>query len=105
MEGVPWGAVFDNGGAVALIIIIGFFVISGKLRPDKAVQEIREDRETRVKEIRTEAEQWRTAYFKSEEARNELQQSVDTLIELARTSEAVLNAINNNRAYRGDSNV
>lgn len=97
MDGIPWGSLLNDASVVVVIVLMGFFVISGKLRPDRNVQEIREDREIRVNEIRTEADQWREAYFKSEEARRELQDSVEALLELARTSDAVLKAIQGGR--------
>lgn len=89
LDGVPIGDI----STVAIIVAMGFFVLSGRLRPDKHVQEIRKDADDKVTVARSETEKWREAYHKSEDARASLQQAVTSLMEVGRTTDAVLRAI------------
>ena len=92
LDGIPAGFLNDASGVV-FILIIGFMVLTGRLRSDRNVQEIRDDRDARITQLIDEISTWREAWHTSEEARGELQSSVETLLELARTTEDILKSL------------
>lgn len=64
-----------------------WFLMTGRLRTNRAVQEIREDRDVRVAEARQDAADWKEAFRVSEEARHNQDQISKEALELSRISE------------------
>lgn len=91
--GAPFATFLGEGGPVALISFLVVLMFLGKIRPEKAIQEVRADRDARLEELRSLTTHWREAYLISESARMELASSIDQLVELARTNEALLRAL------------
>lgn len=74
----PW---IVQGGAVGLALAAVWAVITGRLVPRRVVDDIRADRDARVAEWKLRADEWRTAYQATEEARRHLTGQVDTALE------------------------
>lgn len=79
--------------AAAVLVIVVLLVLFGKLRPNTSVQEVREDRDTRLAEVCAEKERWREAWMASEAARRELESGVDSVTDALATIEALIRAI------------
>lgn len=54
---------------ISLVLTAVYLILSGKIVPRRVVQDLREDRDTRVEEAREQTAIWREAYRVSEEAR------------------------------------
>lgn len=83
---VPWGTLLGAGGpwAIVAFMVISLFtsVLRGWLVPGATV-----DRLT------SQAEQWRLAYERAEEARRLQAEQVNQLLEFARTADVILRAL------------
>ena len=92
MLGLPPG-VWANGGAIGVLVLVVFFIISGRLRPNRSVQEVRQDRDDRLAECREQTQLWREAYELSEHARERQEALLRDVLDAVRTSASVLEAI------------
>lgn len=82
-----------QGGAVALVTLVVLLIFFGKLVPRRVLEDVRSDRNDRVKELAAERDTWRNAYVESEKARLEAQNQVGELLELSRTADHVLRSL------------
>lgn len=87
---------------MALLTLVVLLLFTGRLRPERLVSEMREDRDARLSELRAQVEEWKAAHKASEEARVELERSIDNLIEVGRVAEALLRSLRDGETY-GDS--
>lgn len=82
MPEVPWAQILTGGGPWALIALTVVSVIRGWLVPSATVTL-----------LMARAEEWRSAWEKSEEARRVQAEQVSQLLEFARTADAVMRAL------------
>lgn len=82
-----------QGGAIALVTLVVLLIFFGKLVPRRVLEDVRSDRNDRVKELAAERDTWRNAYVESEKARLEAQNQVGELLELSRTADHVLRSL------------
>ncbi len=75
-------------GTVLLILVL--LIATGRLRPKSNVTEIREDRDARLADAQAQRDEWREAYFLSEEARKQSETAFREALEVVRTANAVL---------------
>lgn len=87
------GVNIAQGGAVALVTLVVLLIFFGKLVPRRVLEDVRSDRNERVKELAAERDTWRDAYRESEKARLEAQGQVGELLELSRTADHLLRAL------------
>lgn len=83
-------ATLTPSGLLGLTI---FMILTGRLLPSRIVQQIREDREERVAEVKEREETWRAAYQVSELARDKEADFRNTFIEVAKTMNTLLVAL------------
>lgn len=82
-----------QGGAVAILAIVVLLVLMGRIVPRRTLDDLRADRDARIREIAAERDTWRAAHGVSEEARHDAQGQVRELLELSRTAGHVLGAL------------
>lgn len=82
MLDLPWGTLLAGGGPWAIITITVISIIRGWLVPSATVTLLMQR-----------AEEWRTAWEKSEEARRVQAEQVAQLLEFARTADAVFRSL------------
>lgn len=102
--------------ATALIALIAVFysMLRGKLRPESALKEVRDDRDSRVaearadrdarlEEARRQIEMWKDAYALAEEARRSQEVLLrETTMEIGRTVQHVIGALQEARVQARD---
>lgn len=79
--------------ASGLLLLVVLFFMLGWIRPKSAITEIREDRDARLKEAQLQISEWREAHRLSEQARLLNEQSLKEALEVARTSEVIVEAL------------
>jgi len=84
---------FVQGGAVGVLAIVFGLILTGRLVPRRVVSDIRSDRDERIAEMREEVITWRSAYEKSEAAREVSSNQVGELLELAKTTDQFIRAL------------
>lgn len=89
LEGLPYADL----GAGAIVVIFVLLLATGRIVPRRTLEDVRTDRDTRVREIAKERDDWKTAFHLSEESRRLLAESVDDLLEQSRTHTALLTAL------------
>lgn len=87
------GVDITQGGAVAILAIVALLVFMGRIVPRRYLEDLRADRDARLREIAAERDMWRDAHRKSEEERHVAQGQVGQLLELSRTASHVLMAL------------
>lgn len=80
--GIPLDVV-GNLGATGLVAVFVIAILLGRLVPSSVLRNGQQLFEVRVAEARKEAETWRNAFDKSEEARRVLADQAKTSVELA----------------------
>lgn len=95
--------------ALTALIAVFYSILRGKLRPESAVREIREDRDARVEEVRRDRderlaeaakqiEMWHKSLMIAEEARRSQEALLrETTIEVGKTVQHVIQALNEAR--------
>lgn len=86
-----------------MAVLLIFFLLNmlGYIRPKRAIDEARADRDKIVALITEDRDSWRTAYYKSEEARDKAMEISKEGLEIAKTNEAVINALRIALGQRG----
>lgn len=79
--------------ANGLLLLIVLLVVGGLLVPRRTLNDVRADRDARVKELSDERDEWKAAYFASDRTSREAIGQVQALLEVSRTSESALRAI------------
>lgn len=87
---IPW---FTQGGAVAVLAWVFYLVVTGRLRPERLIQEIRVDRDARITEAREQAGIWKQAYETEHAARMEQESAIRETLEVTRTVEHLVRAL------------
>lgn len=87
------GEFLRQGGAVAVLIVFVVAILTGRLRPNRAVQEVRIDRDERLADAREQIALWRDAYQISEHNRERQEVLIRDILEISRASAAILEAI------------
>jgi hypothetical protein len=82
-----------QGGAVAVLVWVFRRIIRGDLVPRSVLEDVRKDRDERVHDARETTSLWQDAHAESERGRSVYAGQVTQLLELGRTSEAVLRAL------------
>jgi hypothetical protein len=85
--------------AGSLLLLVVLFFMLGWIRPRSAITEIREIYDARLVEAHMQIQEWREACRLSEEARKLSDQSVSEALEVAKTSEAVIESLRAVLAY------
>jgi hypothetical protein len=75
-----------QGGATALLALVVWFILTGRLVPRSVLDDVRRDRDVRVAEAREEAAEWQAAAKVSAS-------QVDTLLPEMQTHTALLKAL------------
>lgn len=91
-EGFTLAGILE-GGATGILGLLVLLIFLGKLRPVSAFTELREDSKARVEEIREIAQSWRDAYELAEASRREQEETLAQMLEVVRTTQAVVNAV------------
>lgn len=76
-----------------LLLFVVFLVVIGFLVPRRTLNDVRTDRDARIKELSDERDEWKAAYFASDKTAREAVGQVQALLEVSRTSESALRAI------------
>lgn len=84
---------FQDVSAVGTLLLVVILVLLGWLVPRKVVKDIRDDRDARIVEARTETTNWQKAYQASDEARELQAQQLGQLLELARTTDQFIRTL------------
>lgn len=79
--------------AAAILAVVILLVLTGRLVPRRTLEDAREDRELRARELAAERDTWRVAAERECAARIELQGQMAELLELSRTAAHVLSAL------------
>jgi hypothetical protein len=88
-----WTEATPIGVLLFVLVLLIWGVVSGRLRSNVAVQEIRADRDARVAEYRKQAEDWREAFQKSESAR-EIQTTIaKEALATSRSTESIVQSL------------
>lgn len=82
-----------QGGAAALVSLICYFVLTGRLVPASHLKAVREDRDKAVARADAETQRWRQALEYSEQARRLDAQHVEQLLEFGHATNSVLTAL------------
>ena len=88
-----WSNLTGVSLALAIVFLLFYFLITGKLRTNLAVQEIRQDRDDRVAEAKQQVEDFKEALRVSEEARAVQTEITREALEASRISEDVLRSL------------
>lgn len=86
------GLLWTSGGPLAVLALVAWLVIIGRLRPDRQFRELRQDRDTRLEEAQQQISEWRAAWNQSEAARQAQQELLRDNLEVARTIEHLVRA-------------
>lgn len=93
------------GASIFALTAVFYAMLRGKLRPESALKEVREDRDARVlearedrdarlAEARQQIEMWKTAHTQAEEARRSQEALLrETTLEIGRTVQHVIGAL------------
>lgn len=96
--------------AITTLVAVFYSMLRGKLRPETALKEARDDRDARVNEVRADRdarlleaarqiEMWKNAYEVAEEARRSQEVLLrETTMEIGRTVQHVIGALQDARA-------
>jgi hypothetical protein len=79
--------------AATILAIVILLVLTGRLVPRRQVEDLREDRDRRIREISSERDTWRLVAEREAAARAQLQESTLELQELSRTAVHLLSAL------------
>lgn len=88
-----WTQATPVGVLLFILILLFWAVITGRLRSNVAVTEIRADRDARIAEYAKQAADWKTAYDNSEKAREIQTLIAKDALEVSRTTEHVVNSL------------
>lgn len=103
------------GTAITALIAVFYAILRGKLRPESAVRdaredrdariaEAREDRDARLQEARAQIEMWQQAHAVSEEARRSQEALLrESTMEIGKTVQHVLDAFDQARRWAHDA--
>lgn len=83
----------EQVGYAGLTAFAIFSLFKGWIVPRFVLTEVRADRDKRIEEITGERNDWKTAYFKSEDARHVLVAQNGELLALAKVSAHVLDSL------------
>lgn len=82
------------GTAIFALVAVFYAMLRGKLRPESALREVREDRDARLAEVARQIETLQKAYELSEEARRTQEALLrETTMEIGKTVQGVLSAL------------
>lgn len=76
-----------------LLLFVVLLVIVGLLVPRRTLNDVRADRDARVKELSEERDEWKAAFFAADKTSREAIGQAQALLEVSRTSETALRAI------------
>jgi hypothetical protein len=82
-----------TGGITGLLAAVFLMVMWGKLVPRSYLDDVRADRDARLAEKQKEVDTWHLAYDRSEQARRIQAGHLNTLMEVARTTEHVISSL------------
>lgn len=100
--------------ALTALIAVFYSIVRGKLRPESAIRELREDRDARVEEVRKDRderlaeaarqiEMWHNSLLIAEEARRSQEALLrETTIEVGKTVQHVIQALHEARVQAQD---
>lgn len=94
-----------NATPDAIIGVILMLFFTGQLVTRKALQDVRDDRDARVREARAEAAAWQRAWELERDARRVQSTHIEELLEVGRTTSALINALPSVAAAKGDPHV
>lgn len=77
----------------SVLLLVVVLVIGGFLVPRRTLNDVRADRDARVKELSDERDEWKAAYFAADRTSREAIGQAQALLEVSRTSESVIRAI------------
>lgn len=89
LEKVP----LAGGGAVGILSVVVYLILTGRLVPRSTLEDVRKDRDERVSEARERESYWRTTADKQQEVISVLGANVGDLLEQGRTTLAIVAAL------------
>jgi hypothetical protein len=92
LDWVPSQALVQ-GGAVGVLSMFVVGLLVGRIIPRSVLNDVRADRDARLAEERARGEQWRAAYLVEAERGRILSGHVGELLELSRTTHAIVAAL------------
>lgn len=87
------GMSIDNPTAVGVLLLVVLFILVGWLVPRRVVKDMRDDRDARLVEARTETTNWQTAYHAADAARELQAIQLGQLLELAKTTDQFIRTL------------
>lgn len=96
MSSIPTGFFTDAtplGLLLFILLLLFYFLMTGRLRTNTAVQELREDRDTRVAEWKLIAEDFKEAHRLSESGREMQTQIAREALEASRIQEDIVHSL------------
>lgn len=82
-----------QGGFGALVSYGVWLVLTGRLVPRRILKDLREDRDDRLAEARSEAQVWREAYESAKRANEALAVQLHQMLEVGHTTSSVLRSL------------
>lgn len=87
------GIGFSDLSAGAIVVLTVLLLLTGRLVPRSVLKDVRDDRDTRVQEARTEMNYWKDANEASQSTVRELSGQVNELLEYARTTDSFIKSL------------
>lgn len=84
---------WSQGGAIGLVVLVVLLILTGRLVPRSIVNDVRQDRDERVREARAETKVWREAFELARRSNEMLIPYMHQLIEVGHTTNSVLAAL------------
>jgi hypothetical protein len=87
------GMEISNPTSVGILLLVVLFILVGWLVPRRVVKDMRDDRDARLVEARTETTNWQKAYQAVDAARELQAVQLGQLLELAKTTDQFIRTL------------
>lgn len=95
----------EKGGVATLLIALLAWVLvlifTGRLRPGRYVEELRQDHDARAEDLKEQVRTWKSAYELEAQGRREFEQTSRESLELSRTIVSMLESVHRTRQRQG----
>lgn len=87
------GEVIVQGGAAAVLLLVGLLIVLGFLPSRREVRDLRADRDARLAEEKARGDEWRAAAQAQDERNDVLTGQVAELLEIGRTTNSLIEGL------------